>query len=250
MRFKLYTRSFALAIILTSGTALSAATTIYDNSGSAWTSNMSVSSYFYQAQSFRSGSEVTYLHTVSLGLLANDGTDAPFFVQIYDGLYPGLGTPIATLEGPTNPGAGMIAYSPSSSILLAADTTYWVLARAYGATALGSPYGWRIADEEPTAGIDSGRNMYYADGVNQWVGPTGPGDFVMTVTVIPEPSASLLLALSSLALVTFRRRTKEGRTEQDEPQQPLSAALFTCVSVVSPQPRDRHSPPLIGVRAL
>lgn len=188
---------------------------------------MSVSSYFYQAQSFRTGSESSYLHTVSLGLLANDGTDAPFFVQLYDGLYAGLGTPIVTLTGPTNPGTGMIAYSPSAPVLLSPDTTYWVLARAYGATASGTYYGWRIADDEPSVGLDSGRNMYYADTTNQWVGPTGPGDFVMTVEVVPEPSVALLGAISAIALCSKRRRQHEKiQAEQAVGEQPLPASEF------------------------
>lgn len=197
-----------------SAPALRGAVVVYDNLDSLWTSNMSVSSYFYQAQSFRTGNEDAYLHTISLGLLSNEGVDAPFVVQIYDGLYSGLGTPVTTLTGPTNPGTGLIAYFPAEPVLLAADTTYWVLARAYGATPVGSLYGWRIADLEPSAGMDSGRNMYYADTVHQWVGPTGPGDFVMRVETIPEPAASLLFAGSFLIFVGFRRRgcnAGEGR---------------------------------------
>ena len=176
---------------------------------------MSVSSYFYQAQSFRTGSEASYLHSVYLGLLANDGTNSPFFVQLYDGLYAGLGTPIATLAGPTNPGTGMIAYTPSTLVLLSPETTYWVLARAYGTTTLGSPYGWRIADENPSVGVDSGRNMYYADTTQQWVGPSGPGDFVMTVEVVPEPSVMLLGTISA-SLFGFTRRRSHGGTQAEQ----------------------------------
>lgn len=167
---------------------------------------MSVSSYFYQAQSFRSSSEASYLHSISLGLLANDGTNSPFFVQLYDGLYAGLGTTIITLTGPINPGTGMIVYFPSTPVLLSPDTTYWVLARAYGSTSLGSPYGWRIADEDPSVGVDSGRNMYYSDSTNQWVGPSGPGDFIMTVEIVPEPSMAVFGAISAFTLCLMQRR--------------------------------------------
>lgn len=180
-------------------------TVLYDNSGSSWTSNMSVSSYFYQAQSFRTGGETVFLDAVYLGLIANDGTDAPFHVQLYDGLHNGLGTPVATLTGSTHPGTGLIPYTPNAPIQLAANTTYWVLARAYGATATGSYYGWRIADQEPATGIDSGRNMYYADTVHQWVGPTGPGDFVMKVEVVPEPTTSILMAMGCGLALGARR---------------------------------------------
>jgi hypothetical protein len=210
--FYYYGAIFALCLMTMS--RLSGASVIYDNSGSAWTSNMSVSSFFYQAQSFRTGSQASHLYSVSLGLLANDGTDSPFFVQLYEGLYAGLGTPIATLAGPTNPGTGMIAYTPSAQLLLSSDTTYWVLARAYGTTTLGSPYGWRIADEAPSVGVDAGRNMYYADTTQQWVGPSGPGDFVMTVEVVPEPSVMLLGAISA-SMFGFTRRRPHGRTQAE-----------------------------------
>lgn len=187
-------------------------TVLYDNTASSWTSNMSVSSYFYQAQSFRTGSDAAYLDAVYLGLIANDGTDAPFYVQLYDGLYNGLGAPVATLTGPTRPGTGLIRYTVDFSTLLEADTTYWILARAYGATALGSPYGWTIAEQEPTIGTDSGRNMYYADTVHQWVGPTGPGDFIMKIEVVPEPTTSILMAMGcGLALGGRRRRAPSTR---------------------------------------
>jgi len=164
---------------------------------------MSISSYFYQAQSFRSASTATYLDTVSLGLLANDGTNSPILVRVFDGLYPGIGTPIATLNGPSNPGTGLISYAAISPVLLEADTTYWIVAYAYGAA-----YGWRIADEEPTTGTDSGRRMYGGT----W--DAGPGDFVMKVEVIPEISVSALFALSSLSLVCVRRRSQNRITEQ------------------------------------
>lgn len=196
-----------LATAIFSASTLTGATVVYDNSGSAWTSSMSVSTIFYQAQSFRTGSEGSYLQSVSLGLLANDGTNAPFLVQLYDGLYPGLGDAIATLAGPSNPGTGLIAYSPVSAVQLNADTTYWVLARASNASQIGSYYGWRIADEQPAVGTDSGRNMYYADTQHQWVGPTGPGDFVMKVETVPEPTSTALITASALLLVSTRRRT-------------------------------------------
>jgi hypothetical protein len=209
-----------LAACFSCSSPLIGSTVLYDNSGSAWTSNMSVSSYFYQAQSFRTGSEVSYLQAVSLGLLANDGTNSPFLVQLYDGLYPGLGTAIATLDGPSNPGTGLISYSPSSPVFLNADTTYWILARASNASQIGTYYGWRIADEEPSVGIDSGRNMYYADTQHQWVGPTGPGDFVMKVEAVPEPTSLALFALSSSVLVSRRRRPTKKKIEQVAPEQP------------------------------
>jgi hypothetical protein len=216
-----------LVMCLPTGSQALAASVIYDNSGSAWTSNVSVSSYFYQAQSFRTESEPSYLHTVSLGLLANDGTEAPFFVQLFDGLYPGLGTPIATLSGPTNPGTGMITYSTSGSVLLAPDSTYWVLARAYGATDSGTYYGWRIADNDPSVGLDSGRNIYYADTTQQWVGPSGPGDLVMTVEVVPEPSVMLLGVFAASALVVRRRRHHgETQAEQAGTGQPATRILL------------------------
>jgi hypothetical protein len=193
---------------------------------------MSVGSYFYQAQSFRTESESTYLHTVSLGLIANDGTDGLFFVQVYDGLYAGLGTPIATLSGPTNPGTGMITYSAIGAVSLAPDTTYWVLARAYGAKDPPTLYGWRIADDVPSVGVDSGRNMYYADTTQQWVGPGGPGDLIMTVEVIPEPSVMLLGVISTSALVFRRRRIHGGiQAEQAVGGQPPFRFPITFLSL-------------------
>lgn len=201
------------AMCFTSATTLIGSTVLYDNSGSTSTSNMSVSSYFYQAQSFGTGSEVSYLQAVSLGLLANDGTNSPFLVQLYDGLYPGLGSAIATLDGPSNPGTGLISFSLSSPILLNANITYWILARASNSWQSGASYGWKIADEVPSVGIDSGRNMYYADQEHQWVGPTGPGDFVMKVDVVPEPTALVLFSMSSLLLVNTRRRNAEKKIE-------------------------------------
>lgn len=202
-----------LATAIFSASALNGATVVYDNTGSAWTSNMSVSSYFYQAQSFRTGSEVSYLQSVSLGLLANDGTNSPFLVQLYDGLYPGLGDAIATLDGPSNPGTGLISYFPGSAIQLNANTTYWVLTSASNASQIGTYYGWRIADEEPSVGTDSGRNMYYADTQHQWVGPTGPGDFVMKVETVPEPASTALVAASALLLVSTRTRTTKKHSQ-------------------------------------
>ena len=100
----------------------------------------------------------------------------------------------------------VISYFPGSAIQLNANTTYWVLASASNASQIGTYYGWRIADEEPSVGMDSGRNMYYADTQHQWVGPTGPGDFVMTIQTVPEPTSTALVAASALLLVSTRSK--------------------------------------------
>lgn len=199
------TKSAIFAALLASSGPTYASTILFSNLDSPTTTNISVSQIFYYAQSFTTGSTASVLDSVTLGLTANDGSAAPFLVQVFEGLSPGLGGLVATLNGPSNPGTGNIRFTTTGIIALNPDSTYWVSARAATGYNIEAFYGWRIADAPPSIGSSAGRNMYYAD-QGQWVGANGPGDLLMQVDIIPEADTFILVSMSGLFFVASRRR--------------------------------------------
>lgn len=168
-----------------------------------------------QAQSFTTGSASYVL-----------GGITPYFANSYGNgfnmaLYSNSdGTPgelIATLTGNTAPENGLgSTYAPSSTVVLAADTTYWwvssidEVAGEGGANFYVNPYGnfsataaegWSVGQSAQQSTYDGVTDNWNVDG-----GYTPLFQVDASPAAVPEPTRMLLLAVGSFGLILRRRR--------------------------------------------
>lgn len=174
--------------------------------------NVSVSGYFYWAQSFWLGTEDRLLEQVSLSLRNDDGASGPFTVQLFDSANSAPHNLIATLIGPLNPGTGVATYTPTDAVTLRANQSYWVSAKAPHDWL--NWYSWLIADGTPTVGDSEGRAIYNVAS-STWENGGYAGELLrlrVEVTPVPEPGQLALLTLAGGLLFLVMNRRRAGRT--------------------------------------
>lgn len=167
------------------------------------------------ANSFTTNNQAYLLDAVSIKVFfSNPGGN--FVLSIYDDGTFDPGASIATLIGPTSPGAGTHTYSPGSPVLLDANSTYWVVAED---TVNAGNYFWTttgdLSETGPgTIGDYASRSM---DHGQTWSSSTFQSAVLFQVdgTPIPEPNGCLLLLLG-MGIVwrgsLILRRREWGRT--------------------------------------
>lgn len=128
-----------------------------------------------------------------------------FFLRIMSQTSSRPGTLIGTLSGETNPSGGLYTYTPSATITLNANTTYWLVA---GVTGTGE-YRWLSATgSNQTGDWTIGNNISTSMNTgSSWTNRNFPPYlFSVTATAIPEPSSSMVITTGATMLFLRRRR--------------------------------------------
>ncbi len=174
----------------------------------------------YRASSFTTDNQSYFLTSVTLSIDGATDTSSPLFFSIYsdDGGLPGIEVTNGSLTGDLNPTGGLSVYTPSGSLFLDANTTYWLTT----GTETGNGRSlWDYASDDSETGAWTIGNAS-AVSLNQGASWSSVGlatvDYLYSVSAspVPEPSQyALLFGCFSLAAVVFkrRRRTKQQPLE-------------------------------------
>lgn len=214
------------AALLTTATNTSSAATMISNLGNANGGGLGVVyrsfpySWLYRANTFTTGASPMQLNSVTLDMSTGPQLGGGFSVSIYSYSGSGPSSLLASLAGTDNPGtAGTYTYTDGSSLALAANTDYFVVAAVPGA-ALDKYYPWNYTSngaETGAAGWSIGDNSWYSeDGGSSWVnyGFTSAAKFSVDaseITAVPEPGVMLPLPVLLASGLMLRRRRKSER---------------------------------------
>ena len=209
--------------LLASGLLLGAVNTqaqvVLSSLGSAIFGGVTVSATNYKAQPFATPLTGSYeLVSVSLNLANATNTSGNFFVSIMQGdlgTGPDDGLPIITLSGTANPATVGTYTFTANNDLLAANTTYWIVA---GVTSGSGSYRWNVATGDnyqiatwtPVDAFAQSSNA----GVDWSVltaGSANPYLFSVTATAIPEPSTWTVIMAGVALAGTFAARLQRTR---------------------------------------
>jgi hypothetical protein len=180
------------------------------------------------AMQFTTGSQAENLTSVTLDLLAGNGTSGgPYAVSLlYNTPLYNPGTLALSMGSITTSGSsyGDYTLNAPSAFTLQANTTYWV-ALAYGYEANTTPGPWAYTNANPPGYnvSGSGTTDYFAisaDGGATWaVGANatyGPYMFQVDAATVPEPSAlvvtSIVLLCGMGVKICKRRKQKADAT--------------------------------------
>lgn len=156
------------------------------STGEQW----AVGSYLAMADSFTTGSSATNLSSVSLVIFGSSGTG--FSLSLYSDAAGAPGTSVESLSGNASPTSGTYSYTSGGSTVLAANTTYWVVAAGptsgpdyyfnfdtTSSTAQTGAAGWSIGDTK----------AYMSNPSFTWTSGGGPSNSPSTSP--PSPSRRL-----------------------------------------------------------
>jgi hypothetical protein len=227
-RFPAIASACALALAGLLPVAASAQVTGISNLGQTASSSIDVGQEpnldtFAQGFSFTTGATAMNLLHVHLQFeAASAGGLTGFSFSLYSGFSASGPTgQLATFTGSPAPATqGTFTYSPASTTMLSASTTYWLVATAPTLSIAGEHF--HISTTSATA-EDSGGLAGWVIGDTRWQSDiTGGGtwsnlggdvpQFGLTVSAIPEPSTyALVLGTAGLGTVLLRRRRGAGR---------------------------------------
>lgn len=159
------------------------------------------------------------LESVTLSMAAGSDDSGGFSVAIYEdvGSAPGA-VPLEILDGDDNPfAAGEYTYTSLLGLLLAPNTSYWVVARGVED---GGLYGWNVQDAEvepppfpftgPWTIPDTATHItsFNLEGGDNWNSATDgyPRQFSIDATAVPEPSYLAVLAVLGGMAICARRK--------------------------------------------
>lgn len=194
-----------LAMILVSG-SVGRADAIYNTLDQTMAMVGLAGSGYVTAGSFTTGSNSYTLNSVTTrfgNTSSEQGTDFTLSIYANGANNRPDASPLEVLSGEIAP-LSTQNYTYTGSCTLAANTTYWVEARA-SSTAQFYPMG---ADNISLVGRSAIGEIWSTDNGATWQSPNSNWAMGMLIdaTVVPEPVSLSLLALGSLALLARRRR--------------------------------------------
>ena len=114
------------------------------------------------------------------------------------------GNNLGNLTGSDNPSTQGIYTYTATDLTLDPSTFYFIVLTAETATAnLGNGFG--ESGYHPMDGWNTAFNYYSNNEGVSWAGAGGGPEYAIIATPIPEPSAEMLLGLSGIFLLGFRR---------------------------------------------
>lgn len=167
-----------------------------------------VTSTVYLASSFTTNSASTSyrLDSVTVNMGAAITAGGGFILQIRSNSGSQPGSLVAQLTGEVNPSSGLHTYTPTTTITLNANTTYWVVAGVASGT---GEFRWlAAANNNQTGDWTIGNNIGFGTNSGTTWSMQGfpPSLFSVSATVVPEPGAFMLIALAGGIGTTVRRR--------------------------------------------
>ena len=214
-------RSICIVLLLCSSTASRAANLISNlgqpSSGfglGVGTNNPATGPNLMRAETFKTGTNpLGYrLSSVTLAMGGSTGSDlGNLLVQLYDTSAFKPTSSIGDFIVPSNPfSEGQYTYAFSNTGLILAPATYYsvVVRSPDSAGPTVSQFGWRTAT---TAALDPASepswalfdNLVKTEGVSSWSSVrTGPYQFAIDATAVPEPTSFVLLAIGAWMLLT------------------------------------------------
>lgn len=163
----------------------------------------------YLASSFTTNSAASSytLDSVSVNMGTAIAAGGGFTLQIWSQNNSRPGTMVAQLTGELNPSDGLHTYTPTTTINLNANTTYWVVAGVSGGT---GEFRWLAAlNGNQTGDWSIGDNIGFSgnSGASWTLQSYPPSLFSVSATAVPEPGA-IALTLAGGAGILFRRHRK------------------------------------------
>jgi hypothetical protein len=174
---------------------------------------------------FRAGTNASGYVLNSIQLAMTDATGSPsgFTLTLYSAIRGGdgelfPGSSLGTLNGSLDPvSAGIYTYTPASSLTLLRFTTYFIVLTA-GTTVANGAYDWSY-NNKGNIYFDNSGDWFAPAGVNgidnnqsvngsSWDSTLFFGQYAVTATPVPEPSALGLLGLCSLLFIRHRHKAK------------------------------------------
>ena len=160
----------------------------------------------------QTGSNTAGYSLDSIGLLARFGggvAGGGLTVQIDQDLGGSPGSYVGTLNGPNPTSLALYTYTSSSSILLAADTDYWISVQAHG---VNETYYWYVSATQDIIDLGGWSETGYSYN-SSWSHPVDEGVDEQAITLsataitpTPEPSTLALASLGAASLLAFRRK--------------------------------------------
>ena len=207
--FKAITATFAISVF---SLACAHAQTVIDSTTQSVTGAAAINFSDWNGNKFVNDATSRNLQSITLSMDVAADTSGSFRVELYSNSGSLPGSSLGILTGNGNPAtAGLYTYTPSSTITLNPNTTYWVVAKV--TSGLGD-YSWNYTSTTTHGGTGTlGGFSESFDQGGSWSAEnvSFPSMFSVTATAVPEPSSyAAMLGVAALGFGIFNRRFRRA----------------------------------------